>query len=130
MRTALVTAATLLLLCVAQANSDDSRTHRQPAFLSLKEAVTFISSCLERGDLATLAGACLEGSGTLTPAVFAQLQKIHKEIPLGTRYEKREFPADAESFKLGGHMSELGHIHIDFVKRSGKWCLSRIWMCR
>ena len=131
MRTALVAVATLFLLYAAQARGDDSgETPRKPAFVSLREAVTFISSCLERADRATLARACLDDGGSLASAVFTQLQQAHKEVPFGTRYEKREFPADAETFTLGGHGSELGHIHIDFVKRSGKWRISRIWMCR
>ena len=42
----------------------------------------------------------------------------------------RTFPKDVETFKLGGHMMELGHCHIDFSKDGGSWRIVRIWQCR
>ncbi len=43
---------------------------------------------------------------------------------------EKEFPCDCVEFKLGGHQSELGHIHIDFAKRDDSWVIKSIWMCR
>jgi hypothetical protein len=49
---------------------------------------------------------------------------------LRERYGHLEFPARGDTFKLGGHASELGHLHVDFVRVEGGWRLRDIWNCR
>ena len=62
--------------------------------------------------------------------VFEVLKEQDQRTPLIKLYSDIEFPQDKDKFKLGGHMSELGFIHIDFVKKDGKWYIGDIWQCR
>lgn len=112
-------------------------THpKQPLFKSLERALSFIESHLDNDNAAELFDACLESRASefLRPLIFERLREIHTEIGLRTLYldcsPPLSFPADAETFKLGGHDRELGHIHIDFKKVKSKWQLEAIWMCR
>ena len=109
-------------------------------FPSLSEAVAFIVACLESDAQARLLSECERGSAHLvrnpdyldhfSRFVFSQLRDKHQETDLRTRYSDRVFPEDGTKFKLGGHMQELGCIHIDFVKRESGWALRDIWLCR
>ena len=98
----------------------------QPGFASLSKAVSFIVSCLDAKEPSRLQSA------TLRRKIygFESLEYSHGQIPLTKRYLGREFPSKGDSFKLGGHDMELGHVHIDFVKRNGQWFIDSIWVCR
>ncbi len=56
------------------------------------------------------------------------LEARHKAADLRGRCQGQEFPNDVTEFKVGGHND--GHIHVDFVKADGSWCLKEIWICR
>lgn len=101
---------------------------RIQTFSELAEAVRFLAAALTERDDAALRRACREE----LPAewVLKRLRERNRETPLPQLYVGREFPADAESFKLGGHDRELGHIHVDFVRSDAGWEIQRIWMCR
>ena len=98
------------------------------AFSDLSSAVVFIADALDRDDRASLAEACQAP----LPAdwVIERLRERHGQTPLPQLYQGKEFPEDTHRFKLGGHDKELGHIHIDFVKSTSGWEISRIWMCK
>jgi hypothetical protein len=98
------------------------------AFSDLSGAVVFIADALDRDDRTSLAEACQAP----LPAdwVIERLLEQHEETPLPQLYEGKEFPENAQRFKLGGHDQELGHIHIDFIKSTNGWEISKIWMCR
>ena len=103
---------------------------KPPTFTALKDAVAFIADCLDKNDLDRLAAACANKDGRTNKNALEALRRSNENTPLGKRYAGREFPTDKDTFKLGGHMSELGFIHIDFVKRDNAWRLDNIWMCR
>jgi len=98
--------------------------------------LSFIETRLQEGDLAGLFGACFQDreSNFMRSVVFKRLQEIHAEVGLRSLYLERSppvaFPPDAETFQLGGHGRELGHIHIDFRKAGDRWQLEAVWMCR
>lgn len=106
------------------------------SFLNLKNAVEFISKCLENDDYKKLSETCIGGVRKNPPyivqhkVVFEMLKEQNQKIPLIKLYSEIEFPKDKDKFKLGGHMSELGCIHIDFVKKDGKWYIGDIWSCK
>ena len=58
------------------------------------------------------------------------LKNSHKKTSLQELYIQKEFPKAKDKFKLGGHMAELGCIHIDFIKIDDKWYLEDIWNCK
>lgn len=106
-------------------------------FVGLSQAVNFIASCLESNDPLRLHENMantrqIEQTDLLIfrEFVFAQLQKRHEEIDLRSRYRQLHFPTGENRFKLGGHMAELGCIHIDFVKTDEGWLLDSITICR
>jgi hypothetical protein len=47
------------------------------------------------------------------------LQKVHHDTPLTELYKGREFPA-SDTYSIGGHESELGHININFFQNKKK----------
>lgn len=63
-------------------------------------------------------------------AVLKKLKDATRDQPLARIFADLEFPEVGDSYKLGGHDKELGHIHIDFEKHRGMWELSKIWECR
>lgn len=106
-------------------------------FAGLSQAVNFIAACLERNDpqrlhenMANTRQIAQTDLLIFREFVFAQLQKRHEEIDLRSRYRQLHFPAGENRFKLGGHMAELGCIHIDFVKTDEGWLLDSITICR
>ncbi|MBI5725133.1 MAG: hypothetical protein HZA50_14330 [Planctomycetes bacterium] len=101
-----------------------------PAFSSLKEAVAFIAACLDKEDYDKLADACSGKRSHPEKYLLEILKKMHQDTPLAKLYAEKEFPKDKTAFKLGGHMSELKCIHIDFAKKDDKWMLDSIWMCK
>lgn len=106
------------------------------SFEILADALTFIGKCLDEDEYTKLAHTCIGGhkpkgvylAQHRTP--FDMLQAAHQKESLLKRYARQEFPKDADTFKLGGHMSELGCLHVDFVKKNDKWFLADIWNCR
>ena len=108
-----------------------------PTFAVVPEAVEFIAECLDKGDYSGLSAACV-GGGQSGPQgylathrrVFDTLRSAHERTPLQGLYAKRTFPEGQSTFKLGGHMSEIGSIHIDFIRIRGDWHLQGIWACR
>jgi len=104
-----------------------------PAFAKLADALAFLRTTLEKDDYAGLVAACAAGDKPLLAqhrAPFDQLKTAHKTKGLGARYGKLEFPTTEEAFKLGGHASEIGHLHVDFLRVDGQWRLKDIWNCR
>ena len=109
-------------------------------FHDLSEGVAFIAECLESGSIAELHSDLELAEERLARRpddldyfsrfVFAQLCDIHRRTDLRELYRDRAFPEDSEHFKLGGHMKELGCIHIDFEKGHHGWALRDIWLCR
>ncbi|MBN2147637.1 MAG: hypothetical protein JW726_09625 [Anaerolineales bacterium] len=111
-----------------------------PTFQSLAQAVGFIAERLECDApeelLATFANTrrarpykpfeieCFTGYA------FPALQKCHQEMDLRVRYTGQDFDPALREHQLGGHMQELGCIHIDFVKTASGWVLEEIWLCR
>ena len=97
-------------------------------FANLYQAARFLTAVLKNDDRDRLEAACREP----LPAdwVLDRLRERNAETPLVRLYAGRKFPADADTFKLGGHGAELGHIHIDFKRTAKGWVIERIWMCR
>jgi hypothetical protein len=109
-------------------------------FRSLSEAIDFIAVCLET-DTTTGLSAEIEGLEALLSGdrgyayyfvrdIFTPLKEIHEKKDLRNLYRDREFPTDEHGFKLGGHFSELGNIHISFMHRDGGWVIHDVWLTR
>lgn len=97
-----------------------------PAFDSLRQAVAFIAECLETKDRGRLEAATL----MYQVSDLEYVSRLNARYPLLKLYAGREFPQGGKTFVLGGHRSELGHTHIDFKKRDGRWYIHSITMCR
>jgi hypothetical protein len=107
---------------------------RPVTFTHLSEALQFLTTTLNKDDYAGLTAACAfsDKGASLSQqrAPFDQLKAAHKTKPLDERFGKLEFPAKGDAFKLGGHGSEIGHLHVDFIRVDGKWQLKDIYQCR
>jgi hypothetical protein len=109
-------------------------------FQSLAEAVAFIAECTASNATLELFNQTIDAEKQAEkyierPEFFAQwtfpaLRKQYEIMDFRIRYQGWNFPTDIERFKLGGHDAELGHIHIDFIKRDKGWVIERIWQCR
>ena len=112
------------------------------SFANLSDAVEFLAAKLDSGDVDTIADQCADAvrdPSNMTPreesprsyrlAAIRELQKQHRVRSLRSTYAGREFPSDAGEFKLGGHQSEVGHVHIDFVRNGAVWRIKAIWEC-
>ena len=109
-------------------------------FTNLREAVAFIVRRLESGKVEELFFELKEAQTILarnaeflsyfSKFIFTPLLEIHQKVDLRELYNGKDFPEDGTEYKLGGHMMELGCIHIDFVKRECDWALQNIWLCR
>jgi hypothetical protein len=101
------------------------------SFAILADAVTFIAKHVREDNYDALFEVCLDRPDKDSFIHCVKLLKeIDKKTPLPFLYAKASFPPKANKFKLGGHGSELGHIHIDFIKKKGKWFLDKIWLCK
>ena len=109
-------------------------------FQTLEAVVDFICSSLDTDTCGTLLNQ-IEQSERHTARdssypdyfqkfVFSQLQDLHRKLDLRRLYRGRTFPKEQRTYKLGGHMQELGCIHIDFLKAEQGWVISDIWICR
>ena len=109
--------------------------HTPGSYTSLSVAIQFIAECLDQDAYVKLSGACIGGR---KPKVylaqhrkpFDMLKEAHRKQSLQDRYPKRQFPKAESLFTLGGHMSQLGCLHVDFVKKDGNWFLGDIWDCK
>jgi hypothetical protein len=128
----------LLCLALSSCASDKVAPSVQQApgsFTNLGVAIQFIIECLDQDAYAKLSGACVGGR---KPTVylaqhrrpFDMLKTAHKKQSLLDRYAKRDFPKSGDKFTLGGHRSEIGCLHVDFVKKDGNWFLGDIWDCK
>lgn len=109
-------------------------------FDSLKGAVDYIAVVLDTHEfskLANMVGAKDEPVASGLPKsreyclrAIDHLAATSSRTDLRTLHLGREFPTDADKFKLGGHASELGHIHVDFEKQGICWKVARFWLCR
>mgnify|MGYP006969416187 CR=1 FL=1 len=97
-------------------------------FQHLAEAVQFVADVLVEDDRDKLALAVRQQLPS--DWVLERLRERHEMTPLPRLYADWDFPPDDETFKLGGHDKELGHIHIEFVKSDAGWEIEKIWMCR
>lgn len=129
MKSLLFRAFALLFSASVIAGNGQPRT-----FDSLSDATKFLDRALARRDREMLLSAFLPSAKTYFsehPEVFQMLVAARERTgALGKLYGKRTFPTDANTFKLGGHASELGHVHIEFVRNGASWRLKEIWNCR
>ena len=119
---------------MSEATSNIKRFH------TLADAIAFISECVETNSARVLfdqtvfaeqqAEKYVEHPDHFIKFTFPTLLHKFQEIDFRTRYKDTLFPIEAERFKLGGHDKELGHIHIDFLKRGDAWVIEKIWCCR
>jgi hypothetical protein len=107
-------------------------------FQTLSEAIDFICTQIEAGNPAALSTAmaglhrddAYDFTWYFATLVFPALCARHRRGCLRALYAGRVFPDAALSYKLGGHDSELGNVHVDFVRRPEGWVLQRIWVCQ
>lgn len=102
----------------------------QVAFTNLQQAVDFMAGALETTNFVRIANACMDAGQKPSDGVLKELQALDRQKPFRHLYAGRSFPTNEPTFKLGGHMSELGCTHVDFVRTNGLWRLKAIWMCR
>ena len=113
------------------------------SFSQLQDAVAFLAVRLDEGDADAIADQCTDAAQdsaagvnglparrTYRLAAIGELRRQHGLRSLRSTYEHREFPVDADVFKLGGHGAELGHVHVDFARTGESWRLKEIWICR
>jgi hypothetical protein len=112
-------------------------------FERLADAIEFLAASLDAGDVEAIADRCTNATHDVERAIpgdpgpreyrlraIRLLGQRHSKKSLRLTYAGWTFPRKAVEFKLGGHAKELGHVHIDFVRDSGSWLLSEIWVCR
>ena len=102
-------------------------------FQTLSQAVGFIAEVIERKSASELMAQFAHEphySDSFTDGIFPQLQSLHQAIDLRARYKGKHFPTNETRFTLGGHLKELGCVHIDFEKTERGWVLDEIWQCR
>lgn len=100
------------------------------SFTNLQQAVDFIAAALESTNFVKIASACLDAQRKPNEALLKSLQNFDQKRPLRELYADKSFPTNEPTFKLGGHMKELGFTHIDFLQTNGVWKLQAIWICR
>jgi len=100
------------------------------SFTNLQQAVDFIGHRIRVNKHACHRKRVCRSESQTQPIVIVHLQDLNKRKPLRTLYAGKAFPAEAAAFKLGGHMSELGYVHIDFVHTNLGWELKGIWECK
>ena len=106
------------------------------SFRDLEEAFDFMSECFESDDYNRFYEAIIDRKEKYSPGIervkeyFFMLKGVHMNKSLREIYSDREFPLDDGEFKLGGHMSELGFLHINFRKKGDYWYLASVYTCR
>ena len=109
-------------------------------FHTLADAIAFISECVESHSALALFNQTLSVESQeekffkepdyFIKSTFPALQRQFQVMDFRIRYEGRSFPENMVTFKLRGHDKELGHMHIDFLKRGDDWVIEKIWQCR
>lgn len=118
----------------------EESTKSNSQFALLSEAVNFIARCLEAEKVTDLFWELERAQEHMAQSpdylkyfsefIFSPLREVHVCQDLRDLYQGRDFPRRDNKFKLGGHMAELGCIHIDFVRQGQGWSLVDISMCR
>jgi hypothetical protein len=118
--------------------SETTSTIKQ--FHSLATAIAFISECVESNSALALFNQSVlierqseqfvERPDHFIEFTFPELQRQFQVMDFRIRYKDSSFPDNTEIFKLGGHDKELGHTHIDFLRRGDDWVIDKIWQCR
>lgn len=116
------------------------RAEEIKAFESLPDAIDFITNCLETDAVVGLAAeietlearldALPDHASSFSEGIFFPLKAIHEEKDLRSLFRGKDFPDGDMGFALGGHFSELGNIHIFFVKRDRGWVIRDMWLTR
>lgn len=122
--------STIILTCVCLFAFAEEE---QKSFANLQEAIKLITEALENNDHNGLKKVCVGKNGkpaNFPDYTFKNLKKLNKKKSLVEIYKDKIFPKGKKNFKLGGHMKELGCIHIDFIKKDDKWYIQDIWTCR
>ncbi len=109
-------------------------------FHTLAEAIAFISECVERDSALELfnqttfaekqAEKFATTSDFFSQFIFPPLVKQFQVMDFRIRYQDSAFPETGDTFKLGGHDKELGHMHLDFSRRGKNWVIEGVWQCR
>lgn len=100
------------------------------SFTNLQQAVDFLATALESTNFVKISSTCLDSQRKPNDALLKSLQSLDQKRPLRELYADKSFPTNAPTFKLGGHMKELGFTHIDFIQTNGVWKLQAMWICR
>ncbi len=100
------------------------------SFTNLQQAVDFLATALESTNFVKISSTCLDSQRKPNDAILISLQSLDQKRPLRELYADISFPTNAPTFKLGGHMKELGCTHIDFIQTNGVWKLQAMWICR
>ncbi len=118
----------------------DETTSSIRQFHTLEAAIAFIAECVEANAPLELfqqtvqferqAERNVERPDHFSQFTFPALQRQFQVMDFRARYKGVSFPTDAQTFKLGGHDKELGHMHVDFSKRGAAWVIEGIWQCR
>ena len=120
-----------LLLALAVLTSPAAGEER-PHFKNLADFLAWADKRLADDDYPALIAAQAD-SAEPRETKLAYIRKLDTDLgskKLRKIFEGRAFPSGEANFKLGGHMKELGHCHIDFSKKDGLWQIDRIWQCR
>ena len=109
-------------------------------FQSLESAIEFISECVEMDAAVALFNQTMYAESQeenffkepdyFVRSTFPPLKEQFQVMDFRIRYKGYSFPENGETFKLGGHDRELGHMHIDFLKSGDYWVIEKIWQCR
>jgi len=104
----------------------------RPRFQQIAAFLTWADKNLAADNYETLITAQVDAKDTRETklAYVKQLDVELGKAKLAKIFEGREFPKEATTFTLGGHEKELGHCHIDFLKKDDAWQVARIWHCR
>lgn len=110
---------------VATKPADAAKTVR---FKTTKDAIAFITECVEKKNSSRLTAAC--AGDTKAGTFLKALARLHAATPLPQLYAGKTFPKEKAKFSLGGHGEKWHHIHIEFTRKEDGWALARIWLCR
>lgn len=101
---------------------------RQPVgFDTLENLVVELAGIIEERDEGRLSRL----SHDPIEVPFERLVRQHAKLNYVSLLHENRLWMSSNSWKLGGHGSRFGHIHIDCVRQlDGQWYLKRIWHCR
>jgi|GEM_PF-3544844 len=124
----LVTLAVVGVLIVVGAWIFTIRRNAPPVgYTNLEDLVSTMATAIERNDEEQIQRLCHQPLEVGIDRLLSQ----HARLNYITLLHQNRMWKLADSWTLGGHGQEFGHIHLDFVKQlDGKWYLKRIWECR